>query len=276
MIYLKLYCYSCSQFQLRHIFSFRTLLRKVSRKWQASVRLTIGGVLISFHIDCLPANTERGWGKLHSTVHYKCKNKRCPPSCSRCCDMQGSLTQWFGEEIEVGALLAPPWRLLGSQSLNPRVILPKTGVIADDNAFRNGHARLLLPRCPISATNSVQLLARIRLYFQAVGQEQRFTKVQHLWRMIYSQGRQIKKQSSAVCIGNLALGFIGTISTKYVWLLSPPKAAPPRLPACFYAYPFIIQSYFYSTLLWQLWGALCGSLCVPYSPWVLWKHTIWI
>lgn len=36
--------------------------------------------------------------------------------------------------------------------------------------------------------------------------------------------------------------------------------------AYFYADPFITQSYFYSTLLWQIWGVLCATLFIPYSP----------
>lgn len=39
----------------------------------------MGGVHIPFHIDYLPANMGWGWGLVHSTVYYRCKNKRSPP-----------------------------------------------------------------------------------------------------------------------------------------------------------------------------------------------------
>lgn len=125
----------------------------------------MGGVHISFLIDYLPANMERGWGLVHSTVYYKCKNKRSPPSCSRRCDMQGSLTQWICKEIEAWALLAPPWCLSGSHSLNHRLIQPKGAVTANENAFRNNYACLLSPRCPVSATRSAHLQTRTQLHF---------------------------------------------------------------------------------------------------------------
>lgn len=136
--------------------------------------------------------------------------------------MQGSLPQWSCKEIEAKALLTPPWWPLGPQSPRPRVIL-KTDVIAQNNAFRKSHACLLLPRWPIRATSSVQDSSIFPGCRTGAGIYQ--AAASQAW-FVVKEGKK-KTKSPAVSIGILALGFAWTISTKYVWQISPPQATPP-------------------------------------------------
>lgn len=133
-----------------HLLFWNTVEKSLISKWQACVGCTV----VSLHIDFLPA-MDGGGG-----------TARCISRCIINVKIT-ALPQLHQMLWHAGVITAMIRRGNRSQSAShssmtpvrlsatkpPRVIQPKAGVIADDNACRNGHACLLLFRSPYLNSN---------------------------------------------------------------------------------------------------------------------------